>query len=72
MTAVPALTAVLLKHRQVEEKDPAFLIWLRTRYLAALRVALRYPFGPPLVGAGGAGGGGARWSPGWAPSSCPR
>lgn len=50
MTAVPALTTVLLKNRKVEEKDPAFLVWLRARYLAGLRVALRYPFGPPLVG----------------------
>jgi len=50
MTAVPALTTVLLKNRRVEEKDPAFLVWLRTRYLSALRVALRYPIGPPLLG----------------------
>jgi cobalt-zinc-cadmium resistance protein CzcA len=50
MTAVPALTTVLLKNRRVEEKDPGFLIWLRARYLAGLRVALRYPLAPPVVG----------------------
>ncbi|MEA2696436.1 MAG: heavy metal efflux system protein [Myxococcales bacterium] len=50
MTAVPALTTVLLKNRRVEEKDPGFLVWLRARYLAGLRVALRYPLAPPLVG----------------------
>jgi len=43
MTAVPALTTVLLKNRRVKEEDPGFLIWLRAKYLAALRVALRYP-----------------------------
>jgi cobalt-zinc-cadmium resistance protein CzcA len=50
MTTVPALTTVLLKHRKVEEKDPGFLIWLRARYLTALRGALKYPIIPPLVG----------------------
>ncbi|HVR60927.1 MAG TPA: CusA/CzcA family heavy metal efflux RND transporter [Polyangia bacterium] len=50
MTAVPALTTVLLKNRRVEEKDPGFLIWLRARYLSGLRVALRHPFLPPLFG----------------------
>jgi len=50
MTAVPALTTVLLKNRRVEEKDPRFLVFLRTHYLSALRVALKYPIGPPLVG----------------------
>jgi cobalt-zinc-cadmium resistance protein CzcA len=43
LTAVPALTTVLLKHRKVEETDPGFLVWLRARYLSALRVALRFP-----------------------------
>jgi len=52
MTTVPALTAVLLKNRRVTEKEPAFLRWLRARYLSGLRVALRYPAGPPLVGLG--------------------
>src|SRR5262245_36400788 len=32
LTCVPALTAVLLKHRMVEEKEPGFLVWLRERY----------------------------------------
>jgi cobalt-zinc-cadmium resistance protein CzcA len=52
MTAVPALTAVLLKHRTVSEKEPGFLRWLRARYLTVLRMALRYPFGPPIAGIG--------------------
>ena len=43
MTGVPALTAVLLKHRKVEEKSRGSCVWLRARYLTALRVALRYP-----------------------------
>ena len=52
MTAVPALTAVLLKHRKVSEQEPGFLRWLRARYLTLLRMALRYPFGPPIAGVG--------------------
>jgi len=52
MTAVPALTAVLLKHRKVSETEPGFLRWLRARYLTLLRMALRYPFGPPIAGIG--------------------
>ena len=52
ITCVPALTTVLLKHRKVEEKDPGFLIWLRARYLGALRAALRFPVVAPLVGLG--------------------
>src|SRR5438874_57875 len=43
LTLVPALTTVLLKNRPVEDHDPGFLIWLRARYLSALRLALRYP-----------------------------
>ncbi len=50
MTAVPALTTVLLKNRKVSETEPGFLIWLRTRYLSALRVVLRHSWAPPLVG----------------------
>ncbi|HVX97529.1 MAG TPA: CusA/CzcA family heavy metal efflux RND transporter [Polyangia bacterium] len=50
MTTVPALTTVLLKNRKVEETEPGFLIWLRTRYLTALRAVLRHPWAPPLVG----------------------
>src|SRR5205823_6484912 len=43
LTCVPALTAVLLKNRHVSEEDPPFLVWLRVRYLVALRLSLRYP-----------------------------
>jgi cobalt-zinc-cadmium resistance protein CzcA len=50
MTAVPALTTVLLKNRKVSESEPGFLIWLRTHYLTALRVVLRHSWAPPLVG----------------------
>ena len=50
MLCVPALITVLLKNRRVAEKDPGFLIWLRARYLSGLRVALKYPFAPPLIG----------------------
>jgi cobalt-zinc-cadmium resistance protein CzcA len=50
ITCVPALTTVLLKHQKVEEKEPGFLLWLRARYLSALRGALRYPVVPPLCG----------------------
>jgi cobalt-zinc-cadmium resistance protein CzcA len=52
MTAVPALTAVLLKHRKVSEEEPGFLRWLRGRYLMLLRMALRHPLGPPIAGLG--------------------
>ncbi len=41
LTCVPALTAVLLKGRHVEEKEPAFLVWLKARYLVALRWVLK-------------------------------
>jgi cobalt-zinc-cadmium resistance protein CzcA len=50
LTCVPALTTVLLKNRKVAAHDPAFLMWLRRHYLAALRVALRHPVLMPLVG----------------------
>jgi cobalt-zinc-cadmium resistance protein CzcA len=43
LTVVPALTTVLLKNRKVKEEEPGFLIWLRHKYLAALKVALKYP-----------------------------
>jgi cobalt-zinc-cadmium resistance protein CzcA len=52
MTAVPALTAVLLKHRKVSEEEPQFLQWMRARYLTLLRMALRHPLGPPIAGLG--------------------
>src|SRR5205085_7804749 len=41
LTCVPALTAVLLRNRQVKEADPEFLVWLREHYLTALRRLLR-------------------------------
>jgi cobalt-zinc-cadmium resistance protein CzcA len=50
LTAVPALTTVLLKNRKVSESDPGFLIWMREHYLKALRAALHHPWAPPLVG----------------------
>jgi cobalt-zinc-cadmium resistance protein CzcA len=43
LTCVPALTALLLGRRATETRDPALLVWLRARYLAALRLALRSP-----------------------------
>jgi cobalt-zinc-cadmium resistance protein CzcA len=48
LTVVPALTTVLLENRKVKEEEPGFLIWLRHRYLSALRVALRYPISTRL------------------------
>ena len=42
-TAVPALTTVLLKRAKVAEVEPKFLLFLRARYLAALRWALKNP-----------------------------
>src|SRR5439155_8924727 len=50
LTAVPALTTVLLQHRKVREVEPEFLVWLRARYLSALRVALRFPITTRLAG----------------------
>src|SRR5499427_3023357 len=50
MTAVPALTTVLLKNRTVNEEEPGFLRWLRGHYLTGLRMALRHPVLPPLIG----------------------
>jgi cobalt-zinc-cadmium resistance protein CzcA len=43
LTAVPALTAFLLKEGKVKEEEPGFLIFLRRHYLSALRIALRHP-----------------------------
>jgi cobalt-zinc-cadmium resistance protein CzcA len=43
LTAVPALTAALLKRRPVKEKHPPFLAWLQDRYLEGLRVTMRRP-----------------------------
>jgi cobalt-zinc-cadmium resistance protein CzcA len=50
LTAVPAITTVLLKNRKVKEVEPEFLVWLRKRYLTALRVALRFPITTRLLG----------------------
>src|SRR5262249_10923786 len=50
LTCVPALTAALLRNRRVKEADPYFLIWLRARYLSALRIALKYPLSTRLAG----------------------
>ncbi|MET0593448.1 MAG: efflux RND transporter permease subunit, partial [Polyangiaceae bacterium] len=50
LTCVPALVAVLLRHGQVEEVEPWFLVFLRERYLNTLRRALRYPALPCLGG----------------------
>jgi heavy metal efflux system protein len=50
LTAVPALTTILLKNRPVKEEEPGFLIWLRARYLSGLRVALTYPITTRLLG----------------------
>lgn len=52
LTLVPALTTVLLKNKKVAEHDPKFLLWLRARYLFALRLALRHPYAMPLFGLG--------------------
>ena len=52
LTAVPALTAVLLKHRKVEEDEPGFLR-LAARALPDARCGWRCAIrsAPPLVGA---------------------
>ncbi|MEO6419112.1 MAG: CusA/CzcA family heavy metal efflux RND transporter [Polyangiaceae bacterium] len=50
LTAVPAITTVLLKNRKVKEVEPEFLVWLRGHYLTALRVALNYPIITRLAG----------------------
>ena len=56
LTAVPALTAALLKHRPVKEAHPPFLAWLQDRYLAGLRVTMRRPFLVALVAVAVIGG----------------
>jgi cobalt-zinc-cadmium resistance protein CzcA len=43
LTCVPALTAVLLRKAKVKEVEPGFLVFLRARYLWALRLALKSP-----------------------------
>lgn len=44
LTLVPAITTVLLRKGQVTEEDPAFLVFLRDKYLMALKLALRHPY----------------------------
>jgi len=43
LTCVPALTALLLKHRKVSEKHPAFLVLLQEGYRRGLRFTMRWP-----------------------------
>jgi heavy metal efflux system protein len=50
LTAVPALTTVLLRNRKVREVEPGFLVFLREKYLYALRWALRFPITTRLAG----------------------
>jgi cobalt-zinc-cadmium resistance protein CzcA len=50
LTMVPALTAVLLRKQKVKEVEPEFLVWLRKRYLSALKVALEWPLTTRLGG----------------------
>jgi cobalt-zinc-cadmium resistance protein CzcA len=56
LTAVPALTAALLKNRPVKESHPPFLDWLQNRYLDGLRVTMRRPFLVGLVATAVIGG----------------
>src|ERR1019366_7039784 len=50
LPAGPALTTVLLRKRKVKEVEPEFLVWLKRRYLTALKVALRFPITTRLAG----------------------
>src|SRR5712671_5057165 len=50
LTAVPALTAILLRRSKVKEVEPEFLVLLRGWYLTALRYALRFPIATRLIG----------------------
>jgi cobalt-zinc-cadmium resistance protein CzcA len=50
LTCVPALISVLLRHGKVEEVEPKFLVFLRARYLGALRRALNHPVITCLAG----------------------
>src|SRR5215472_5018805 len=50
LTAVPALTTVLLRRAKIRESEPMFLVWLKARYLTALRLALRFPITTRLGG----------------------
>ena len=50
LTAVPALTTIILRRGRVSETEPQFLVFLRSRYLSALRWALRYPLTTRFAG----------------------
>ncbi len=50
LTAVPALTTVLLRNQKVKEVEPEFLVWLKARYLTALRLALKFPITTRIAG----------------------
>jgi cobalt-zinc-cadmium resistance protein CzcA len=50
LTAIPALTTVLLRKEKVKEVEPEFLIFLKARYLTALNVALKYPITTRIAG----------------------
>jgi cobalt-zinc-cadmium resistance protein CzcA len=50
LTTVPALTTILLRNSKISETEPGFLIFLRTRYLSALRLALRFPLTTRFAG----------------------
>jgi cobalt-zinc-cadmium resistance protein CzcA len=50
LTCVPALMVVLLRHGKVRHVEPRFLVFLRERYLAALRRALKHPAFTCLAG----------------------
>ena len=43
LTCVPALTVVLMRHVEVRETEPRFLVFLRAKYLDALRRLLKHP-----------------------------
>ncbi len=50
LTAVPAMAAIVLRRAKIKEEDPRFLVFLRVHYLAALKVALRFPITTRLMG----------------------
>jgi cobalt-zinc-cadmium resistance protein CzcA len=56
LTAVPALTAALLKYRPVREKHLPFLEWLQARYLGGLRFTMRRPLVVAVFAVGVIGG----------------
>ena len=50
LTTVPALTTFILRSGKVNESEPPFLVFLRDKYLSALRWALRYPLTTRFAG----------------------